>query len=333
MALLEAQLNRFHSRTICLNGHQHEDFGRAVIHGLTAMPKRLPCRFLYDREGSLLFEEICEQPEYYLTRTEGSILDQHADDIVATTPEGTVLVELGSGTSTKTRTLIRAFLRRSQGMLYAPIDISPTILAASAKQLRCDFTNLATWAITADYHDGLDLIHREVHSPKLVVWLGSSIGNLGRREAIRFLRRIRRQMGPDDHLLLGADLLKDRGLLEAAYDDAFGVTARFNKNLLERINRELSGDFDLEGFAHRAIFNQTESRVEMHLASKRRQRARIDALELDVPFQPGETIHTENSYKYSLDAIVAITASAGLRLARQWMDSQRLFCVNLLATS
>src|SRR5919108_2369334 len=322
-------------------------FAHEVRAGLSAVPKRIPCRFFYDAEGSRLFEAICELPEYYVTRAEREILAAHADEIAASVPAETTLVELGSGSATKTRLLIEALLRRQETLRYVPVDISRSALEASALELVAAYPRLTVNAVAAEYQDGLRYLYNlaalraggagaataaapGTDMPKLVLWLGSNVGNLGRDEAAAFLRRVREAMGPRDHLLIGIDRRKDRAVLEPAYDDAQGVTARFNKNLLARINRELGGHFDLDAFDHRATYGEAEGRIVMELVSRRAQAVPIDALGIEVPFAAGEAIHTEDSYKYADKEIGALAAAAGFAVERQWYDAHRRFTDALL---
>lgn len=306
-------------------------FAREVRAGLTATRKHLHCKYFYDERGSRLFEAITELPEYYLTRAGMEILERHAREIVELVPEGATLVELGSGSSTKTRCLIEAFLARRPTLRYVPVDISKSMLEESACALLEDHSGLRITAIAAEYADGLRRLSEEADGAKLILWLGSNVGNLHPPEAATFLRRVRAEMLGTDRLLMGVDLRKSREALEAAYDDSQGVTARFNLNLLARINRELGGEFDLERFSHRAAWNETEGRIEIHIVSRARQRVRIDALDLEISFEEGETIHTENSYKYSLEGIRELASAAGMTVERQWLDSRRLFSKNLLS--
>ncbi len=306
-------------------------FAEAVRSGLGADAKSLPCRFFYDEVGSKLFEEICELPEYYLTRAELEILTSHADELAARFERPLVLVELGSGSSTKTRVLIDALLRRHGQLRYVPVDVSRRSLEESSLTLLDRYDALTIRAIASDYHEGLRHVRAESGRTKLIAWLGSSVGNFGRDDAARFLGTVRQAMATTDRLLLGVDLRKDRETLERAYDDAGGVTARFNLNLLRRINRELGGHFDLDGFRHRARYDEVVGRVEIHLVSVRDQQVPIDDLDLVVPFAAGETIHTENSYKFSPDEIDTLAAGAGTRVDCRWLDSQRRFSLNLLA--
>lgn len=307
------------------------DFARDVEAGLNASPRTLPCRYFYDAEGSQLFEAICELPEYYLTRTERSILEQRADDIVAALPSHAEIVELGSGSSVKTRLLLEAGLRRSSGLRYVTIDISPSALEESSDALLQDYPRLEVVALAAEYTQGLRWLESHDADAKLILWLGSNVGNFDRPDAAAFLSHVRATMHPEDRLLMGVDLRKPREILEPAYDDAQQVTARFNLNLLRRINRDLGGRFDLRQWQHRAIWKEDPGRVEMHLASRVDQSVYVDVLDQTYAFLAGETIHTESSHKYSLHEIQTLGAAAGLRIERQWLDARSWFSVNLLA--
>ncbi len=295
--------------------------------GLSVRRKRLSCRFFYDAEGSRLFEQICDLPEYYPTRTEDAILREHADASVDGFDEPPVLIELGSGSSTKTRRLIEALLRRYGRLRYVPIDISPTILEEAAADLARRYPTLRITAIVGEYRPALRQVARRIEGPKLVTFLGSSIGNSDREEAIELLRVIRLATGQDGKLLLGADLVKEPGILEAAYDDAQGVTARFNLNLLARINRELDAEFDLEHFAHRAVYNEQRRRIEMHLVSRRSQSVSIPGASLLARFADGESIHTENSHKYRVADLQDLASEAGFREEAAWTDARGWFRV------
>ena len=308
-----------------------DEFAREVLAGLTARHKRLPCRFLYDKYGSQLFEAICAQPEYYPTRCEYEILNTCACDIADCVRDDADIVELGSGSSIKTRIIIEEFARRLRSLRYIPIDISEAILDSSSQALLADYPGMVVYAVVADYQEGLRHLRDEVFASGLILWLGSSIGNFEPGEAAAFLRGIADAMRPDDRFLMGVDLMKDPALLVTAYSDAGGVTERFNRNILRRINRELGGAFKLHNFAHRVVLNMPLSRVEMHLVSTRRQRVAIQRLGIEVELEKGETIQTENSYKYTLAGIERLAFAAGLRLERQWFDADRLFSVNLFA--
>jgi L-histidine N-alpha-methyltransferase len=306
-------------------------FARDVRKGLTANPKHLSCCYFYDDEGSLLFEEICDLPEYYLTRAEREILEARAAELVSGFRTPPTLVELGSGNAAKTRLLIEAFLKRYETLRYVPIDICGTVVEQSSRQLLHDYPGLEILAIAAEYQEGLRHLQEAAVGPRLVLWLGSNVGNLDRLAAAQFLRVIRGTLTAPDSLLIGIDLRKDRPVLERAYADSRGVTADFNLNLLVRINRELGGHFRLEAFEHRAVYNEEAGRIEMYLVSKQNQRVRVDNLNLEIALAHGEAIHTENSYKYSLAEIESLAAGAGYRIASQWFDSQRRFSVSQFA--
>ena len=315
-----------------LDTDQHlESLANEARTGLTATPKRIPCRFFYDEVGSQIFEEICELPEYYLTRAESEILRDRAGDVARHFLRPINLVELGSGNSTKTRLLIEALLREHGSLSYLPVDISPSVLEASALQLLDDYKHLEIHAIAGDYQDGLHRIRRDTQRPKLILWLGSSIGNLDRPSAERFVSNLRRGMNIEDRLLLGIDLRKDRAVLESAYDDSRGVTARFNQNLLARINRELGGHFDSETFDFQATYDEVGGKVVSHLRSRQDQTVRIDDLGLDVEFAAGETIHTENSFKYSWAEIDALARGTSFALEEHWLDAKNRYSVNLFS--
>ncbi len=306
-------------------------FGENVAAGLASPQKYLPCHWLYDEAGSHLFEQICDLPEYYLTRCEHSILEQRAPEIAARFATPVTLVELGSGSATKTRLLIEAFLSRHAQLCFAPIDISRSMLEQSAALLLEDYAKLQIRAFAGRYESGLEQLSREHGSPRLILWLGSSVGNLERSEAAAFLRKVRASMDERDRMLIGIDLRKDGRVLERAYDDSQGVTADFNLNLLARINRELGGHFDIRQFDHRATWRDGPGRVESHLVSLREQRVGVDALGLDFGFTAGEAIHTENSYKYSLAEIDWLTEAAGMQREQQWFDADELYSLNLFS--
>ena len=310
---------------------RQDSFAAAVEDGLSQEPPSLPCRFLYDARGSELFEAICDLPEYYLTRAEHEILEHNADAIVERCPSPADLAELGSGSSSKTRLLIEAFLRRQGWLRYVPVDISHTALDDAAKALLADYGGLEVLAIASEYREGLRHVGRETRLPKLIAWLGSNIGNFARDEAVSFVRSIRSAMGEDDRLLLGIDLRKDARVLESAYDDARGVTCRFNKNLLARINRELGGSFDLDAWRHRARVVDGGGRVELGLVCLRPSEVFIEALDRRFSFAPGDFIHTEDSFKYSEAEIEALAAGARLRSIERWRDGDGRFSLTLLA--
>jgi L-histidine Nalpha-methyltransferase len=310
-----------------MNTADHEML-KAAEAALSRPQKTLPCRFFYDARGSFLFEQICEQPEYYLTRTEDAILRENADSIAAALAPDLDVVELGSGSSRKTRRLLEAILRRRETLRYIPVDISSEMLDATSRRLRGEYPRLEVAPIAAEYFMALERL-AEQKRPVLVLFLGSNLGNFTREEAGAFLGRVTGLLTPESRLLVGLDLQKDPLVLEAAYNDRAGVTAEFNLNLLRRLNVEVQSDFALDGFTHRAVFNPDESRIEMHLVSERHQTVRMNGSR--ITFEPGETIHTENSYKYSREQIRELVEEAGLRVERVWTDSRQWFSVNLLA--
>jgi L-histidine N-alpha-methyltransferase len=305
-------------------------FGAEVARGLGAPAKHLPCRFLYDEEGSRLFERICALPEYYPTRTEEAILHSAARDIIDAVGDEVALSEFGSGNSRKTRILIEALLERQDRLVYVPIDISVAHLERAAHQLLQEYRRLWLTAIGGEYHDAIRHLPRH-DGARLILFLGGNIGNFASLEAVAFLARVRCEMTRRDRVLVGFDRLKAADLLEAAYNDAAGVTAEFNKNLLARINRELGGRFDLEAFAHHAPFLEAAGRVEMRLVSTRPQSVHIAALERDFAFRAGEAIHTESCHKYTPGAFARLARAAGLEIAESWTDARGWFTLALLA--
>ena len=307
------------------------NFSEDVKAGLTSESKYLPFVYFYDHIGSQLFEKICELPEYYLTRTETDILETNAEDIASRFSEETVLVELGSGSSTKTRILIETFLERQRLAYYTPIDVSHQMLEESSCSLLKEYPDLEINAIAARYNEGIDHLDIRKDRQNLITWLGSSIGNFERSEVTTLLQHIQETMHPDDRFLVGIDLQKDKTIIENAYNDAQGITAEFNLNLLTHVNRELGGDFDLENFDHKAIYNEEIGRIEMYLVSNIDQKVFISELDLEVPFTVNETIHTEHSFKYSLDDINGLAEEAGLYVEQQWFDTEQFFSLNLFA--
>ncbi|NNE09372.1 MAG: L-histidine N(alpha)-methyltransferase [Gemmatimonadetes bacterium] len=308
---------------------QSESFAEAVEAGLSRDPKKLDCRFFYDETGSLLFERICELPEYYLTRSEREILVERSREIARRFPRDTILVELGSGSSAKTDLLISAWIAEHGSLRYEPIDISEEILRESSLQLLERHRRLTVHAIAGHFEDGLRRIESAESGAKLVIWLGSTIGNLTRSQAIAFLRNVRGSLSERDGLLIGIDLRKDVGILENAYNDAAGVTADFNLNLLDRINAELGGHFDRARFRHEAKFNSESGSIQMFLVSEESQEVAIDEIGRTFSFGAGERIHTENSHKYSIDEIDSLFHEARFALAERWFDSNGLFSLNL----
>jgi len=305
--------------------HQEESFASAVSAGLSQRQKTLPCRFFYDKLGSELFEQICVLPEYYPTRTERGILERHASDMIARAMTGNsrlALVEFGSGSSIKTRILIDAILTRQTTLHYTPIDISADFLLESARDLQNSYSQLSVTAIASEYQDALSHVPNHPEQSRLFLFLGSSIGNFDLAGAAAFLEQIGEHMDERDRLLIGFDRIKEKSILEAAYNDEAEVTAAFNKNLLTRINNELGGNFDLERFDHHAPFVNEQSRIEMRLISQRSQHVKIEALGQTFDFMPGEFIHTENSHKHSNDSITTLAEATGLKIESTWQDDR-----------
>jgi dimethylhistidine N-methyltransferase len=282
----------------------------------------------YDAEGSRLFEQITQTAEYYPTRTERGILESHADDVIDAVGSNVSLVELGAGSASKTRVLISALLRRQLRLEFHPVDVSPTALKDALANLNGDFPRLRVRPIVADYSQSVPEL-TQIPGRKLVLFIGSTIGNFEPEEAMGFLNRIRRELRSGDALLIGFDMAKDARILRNAYNDASGVTARFNKNLLARINRELGADFDLDEFQHVAFWNRQMSRIEMHLESRVDQVVRIPDLDRNFQFCFGERIHTENSYKFTPSSIKRLLKQCGLNLEHRWTDSNEWFSVVL----
>ena len=309
------------------------DLAATVAAGLAATAKRLPPWLFYDAPGSALFEQITELPEYYPTRTERAIFERAGDAIVAAAcPEPATIVELGAGTATKTQLLVAAAVRRFGAARFVPVDVSPTPLAIAAARIAAEVpgATVTPWAVSHD--EALPRI-AALPGPKVVLFVGSSIGNYEGADAVALLAGVRRTLAPGDALVLGTDLRKDPATLVRAYDDAAGVTAAFNKNVLARINRELGGGFDLDRFAHVAVWNPAQSRIEMHLESIGAQVVAIEALGLRVRFRDGERIHTESSVKYDDAMVDAMLWAAGLRRAATFTDERGWFAVHVAITS
>lgn len=298
-----------------------------VLKGLSCTPRALPPKLFYDAKGSALFEQITCLPEYYPTRTEAAILTANADEICSRLGCSVSVSELGAGTATKTRILLRSLLCRQDCVHYFPLDVSHAALRLAKDELNAEFTSVNVYPHVGDF-DNLSFL-AGTKSPRLVLYIGSSIGNLEQHEACSLLKGIARQLSAGDHLLIGVDLVKDRDVLLAAYNDHAGVTAEFNKNLLTRINHELGGDFEPTEFQHVALWNEDAARIEMHLESKRMQRVRIKAFGKTLTFAQGERIHTENSYKYTLERLENLLRSSGFEIENTWTDPQCWFAVSL----
>jgi dimethylhistidine N-methyltransferase len=301
-----------------------DDFQQEVIDGLSQQQRCIPPKYFYDHAGSRLFESICEQPEYYPTRTEIALLQQYDREIAALAGSGCYLIEPGSGSCEKVRHLLEAL----RPAAYVPVDISCQHLESAAAGLADDFPWLDVHAVCADITHEVSLPFVPEPGDAVMFYPGSSIGNFDPADAVAFLGCLARITGQGGGLLIGVDLKKEHAVLDAAYNDAGGVTAAFNLNVLQRINRELDGDFDLETFNHHAFYNSAHGRVEMHLVSDRKQSVRIGGHRFD--FNVGDSIHTENSYKYTIEEFQRLAQQAGFTPCQAWTDSDALFSVHFL---
>ncbi len=299
-------------------------FAEEAIAGLSAKPKWLLAKYFYDRAGSELFEQITALPEYYPTRAELSILEAHGSEIARLLPAGTALVEFGAGSSRKVRLLLSAATLGA----YVPVDISGEFLQAEVAGLARDFPALEIIPVAADFMQPFELPAELLARPRAGFFPGSTIGNFEPKDAKAFIRNAGQVLGRGAVLIVGVDLIKDQAVLHAAYNDKAGVTAAFNLNLLRRMNRELGADFDLESFAHSAFFNREQNRIEMHLVSMRPQTVRVAGKKFR--FGAGESIHTESSYKYSIDSFRALARAAGARPVMVWTDADGCFSVHAL---
>ena len=300
-------------------------FASDVLAGLSVRPKHLSPKYFYDEAGSQLFEQITELPEYYPTRSELSILRDHASDIAQVLRPKTALVEFGSGSTRKVRILLAA---APSIEAYVPVDISAEMLSQEAAQIQHDRPRLRVLPVAADFTQPFRLPSAIVGLSRAGFFPGSTIGNFEPHDASAFLAHAARMLGRKAVLIIGVDLVKDANVLNAAYDDAAGVTAKFNLNLLTRINRELGADFDLDSFSHEAFYNSERHRIEMHLASRRRQKVRVAGRVIE--FRAGETIHTENSYKYTIESFGALARGSGWTPAGVWTDAHGYFSVHAL---
>jgi L-histidine N-alpha-methyltransferase len=307
---------------VCRRLADREALARDVREGLLARQKTLPPKYFYDDRGARLFDAICDLPEYYLTRTEQSLLDTAVGNIVALTAPSDI-IEFGSGASRKTRLLLEAAMGTSRHLRYVPLDVSETMLRHAAAALLGDYPRLTVHGLVGDYEE--DLEHLPPGKRRLAIFLGSTIGNFDREAAAAFLSNIRRHLTERDAFLLGVDLVKPLEVLEAAYNDRSGVTGEFNRNVLRVINRHLDADFDVTRFAHLAFFNRARSQIEMHLRAEVAHDVHIRALGLEIRFAVGETIHTEISRKFSEAEVHQMLAAAGFAMLRWYTPPNRYF--------
>ncbi|MGH9458644.1 MAG: L-histidine N(alpha)-methyltransferase [Thermoanaerobaculia bacterium] len=302
------------------------NFREEAVAGLRSSPKRVSPKFFYDERGSALFERITRLPEYYPTRTEIEILEEHAESLATILGERWELLELGSGSSRKTRILLES---AGGNGTYVPIDIAKESLVAAAEGIAQEFPDVNVVAVCADYTAPIPLARFDPSARRIIFFPGSTIGNFDPDDARDFLAHLGGMLEPDDRMIVGVDLQKDPATLHAAYNDAAGVTARFNCNVLERMNRELGANFDLRRFEHLAFYDPKLGRIEMHLRSRGEQTVRIDGEE--IRFENRETIHTENSYKYTREGFRRLAREAGLATVEIWTDPGLLFSVWILA--
>lgn len=296
-----------------------------VIEGLAKPQKTLPSKYFYDKRGSELFEKICDLDEYYLTRTELQIMEENIDIISGILGESIQLIELGSGSSLKTRLLLE---RLKNLHSYVPVDISAAFLDEITCNLKMEFPEIRMHPVAADYTKPFDLPETPAEIRRMAYFPGSTIGNFTKEKAGLFIEQIAGLVGSEGGLLIGFDLVKDTGVLKAAYDDSKGVTADFNKNILLRINKELGADFDIDQFSHKAIYNSEKSRIEMHLESLISQCVQIS--DQTFSFEKGETIHTENSHKYTVESFQKLTEPY-FQSVSNWTDQDKKFCIQYLA--
>jgi dimethylhistidine N-methyltransferase len=311
-----------------LSSSSDTEDGADVVAGLAADPKTLPCKYFYDAVGSQLFERICDTPEYYPTRTERGILTRNAADIAALTGPCEV-VELGSGSASKTRILLEAYSRRAEEVHFVPIDVSESILRESSRELVDRYDGLSIRGFSGTYEQALAALHPAPAPARMFVFLGSTLGNFGASERAAFMARIRGAMAPGEYFLLGIDRRKDPAIIEAAYNDAEGLTARFNLNMLSHLNRRFHGDFVVANFAHRAIYETRRHQIEIYLDSLVAQQATLLDLDLSVSLVEGEAIRTEISKKFDPGELAAEFAPLGLEHAATWSDDQEWFSLLL----
>jgi L-histidine Nalpha-methyltransferase len=306
--------------------------GQDVIEGLTKNPKNLPAKYFYDQRGSELFEKICHLPEYYPTRTEAAILQEYAEEIAAYTGV-CELIELGSGSSTKTRLLLDAYYSHKKSCKYVPIDVSETILKDSAIQLQKEYPNLYIQGLIGTYEQALVYCKNTSYTPRIIFFLGSSIGNFSPTECDNFLKQIATLLQTGDYFLLGIDLQKPQPILEAAYNDSQGITAAFNLNMLDHLNWRFQGNFNPDLFKHQAIYNRDKSQIEMYLTCQKSHSVYLKNLDLTVDFQAGESLLTEISRKFDLETMQKDLESKGLKPVRVFTDPEKLFGLILCQAS
>lgn len=317
---------------MAMQSTEMSQFAVDVLNGLSDTPKHLSSKYFYDDEGSRLFQEIMQLPEYYLTGCELEIFERQADDIFRAFANGDHafdLIELGAGDGTKTAVLVSHFLERNADISYSPIDISAEALDILSQKFNAEFPSLKMETRQGDYFHILQSLKGGGHRRKVLMFLGSNIGNFTKEQSVEFFRRLREVMNPSDLLFVGFDLQKDPHVIANAYDDAAGVTARFNLNLLTRINRELGGDFNLEKFAHYANYRPIEGSARSYLMSREKQDVRIDALDRTFSFEQWEAIFMEISQKYSLSMIERLAAESGFAIKQNFYDSRNYYCDSL----
>lgn len=317
---------RFYCRRV-RPGRPLPDLAEDARCGLLAPPRALPPKYFYDARGSRLFDRICATPEYYPTRTEAALLARHAPEVIAALRPAHI-VELGSGTARKTRHLFDACQTQGCACVYWPVDVCETTLCQTGRALTSEYGWLYVHALAGDYLAGLDGLP-DADGVRLFVFLGGTIGNFTAAEAVEFLAGVRRCMRPDDRLLLGADRVKDHAVLHRAYNDAAGITAEFNLNLLRVLNRELRADFDLDGFAHKALYNPAAAQIEMYLVAKRAQHVRLGALDQMIRLDAGERILTEISRKFTIESLRGLCSAAGFAVERHYQPGNGYFSLVL----
>ncbi|HEY9768283.1 MAG TPA: L-histidine N(alpha)-methyltransferase [Coleofasciculaceae cyanobacterium] len=301
-----------------------KDDKQDVINGLNKASKFIPARYFYDKKGSQLFEAICQLLEYYPTRTEASILEQYATEIVAQT-QANEIVELGSGSSTKTRYLLDVYQDFNTPLYYVPVDVSGSILQESADSLLADYPHLKIQGKVATYSQALQQLSTSFSDRRIIIFLGSSIGNFNSLECARFISQVTSALNPGDYFLLGIDLQKPVEILTAAYNDSQGVTAAFNLNMLQHLNNRFKGNFNLDLFKHQAIYNQTEHQIEMYLISQENQSVTLESLDLTIELKQGERILTEISRKFNLEKMGSYLGNLNLNLIHAYTDPQQWF--------